>query len=373
MDQLMRKIIHYLLIHVMILAVHFPGDGEVMKGVELFYNYQTEKAVEILTQARKNFPENPRAHFTWAAARMLDSEAHNPVIESYDLLEGDLNEIIPILEYLSDAHKDVPEYDLFLGSAIGLKARINLGKKEWVATLVNAYRGFQIIWRVEREYPDLMDAKLPIGIVEYFSGLNPGLVQWTAKLIGLEATRKAGLEKIEMAVSKGEFANVEAKKIIVFLSLWVENDIKTALRYSDDLHRNFPKNYFFTIMYLESMIKSGEKDRVLNLFSELERELEFLTPIQREWYKSYLYYEKSQYYFRNSDFEKALHYVDLSIDEYHAELDIILSHAFLLKGKLHDLKYERAKAVLSYKKCVKLDNYSSAIDEAKNYLKQRYE
>ena len=371
-DQLMRKIIHYLLIHVMVLAVHFPGDEEVMKGVELFYNYKTEEAVEILAQARKNFPENPRAHFTWAAARMLDSEAHKPVIESYELLESDLNEIIPILEYLSDTHNDIPEYDLYLGSAIGLKARINLGKKEWVSTLVNAYRGFRIIRKIEREYPDLVDAKLPIGIVEYFSGLNPGFVQWTAKLIGLKATRQAGLEKIELAASDGEFSNVEAKKIITFLSLWVENDIKTALNYSDDLHRDFPKNYFFTIMYLESLIKSGEKERTLNLFSELERELEFLTPIQNKWYKSYLDYEKSQYYFHNSDFDNALYYVDLSINDYHAELDIILSHALLLKGKLHDLKHDREKAILSYKKCVKLNNYSSAVDEAKNYLKNRY-
>ena len=120
------------------------------------------------------------------------------------------------------------------------------------------------------------------------------------------------------------------------------------------------------------MIKSGEKERILNLFSELERELEFLTPIQRKWYKSYLDYEKSQYYFRNSDFDNALYYVDLSINGYHAELDIILSHALLLKGKLHDLKHDREKAILSYKKCVKLDNYSSAVDESKNYLKNRY-
>ena len=369
----MRKITHYLLIHVMVLAVDFPGDEEVMKGVELFYNYQTAEAVEILAQARKNFSENPRAHFTWAAARMLDSEAHRPVIESYEILEDDLNEIIPILEYLSDTHSDIPEYDLYLGSAIGLKARINLGKKEWVSTLVNAYRGFRIIRKIEREYPDLTDAKLPIGIVEYFSGLNRGFVQWTAKLIGLDATRQAGLEKIELAASDGEFANVEAKKIIIFLALWVENDIKTALNYSDDLHRDFPNNYFFTIMYLESLIKSGEKESILVLFSELERELEFLTPIQRKRYKSYLDYEKAQYYFRESDFDSALYYVDLSINKYHAELDIILSHALLLKGKLHDLKNDKEKAVLSYKKCVKLDNYSSAADEANNYLKNRYE
>jgi len=368
----MRNIILYFLFPVMAFSVNFSGDGKVMKGVKLFYNYQTEEAVKIIAAARENFPENPRVHFTWAAARMLDSEAHNPVSESYEILEGDLNEVIPILENLSDSHDDIPEYKLYLGSAIGLKARINLGKKEWVSTLVNAYRGFRIIRKIEKNHPDLMDAKLPIGIVEYFAGLNPGLVQWTAKLIGLEATRQAGLLKIEQAASNGEFSSVEAKKIITFLSLWVENDIKTALNYSSDLHRDFPKNYFFTIMYLESLIKSGEKKRVLNLFSEMELELESLTPIQKKWYKSYLDYEKSQYYYHNSDFDTSLYYVDLSIKEYHAELDVILSHALLLKGKLHDLKNEREKAILSYEKCVKLDNYSSAIDEAKIYFKNRY-
>jgi hypothetical protein len=39
---------------------------------------------------------------------------------------------------------------------------------------------------------------------------------------------------------------------------------------------------------------------------------------------------------------------------------------------LHDLKHDREKAIFSYKKCIKLDNYSSAEDEAKNYLKKRY-
>ena len=104
----------------------------------------------------------------------------------------------------------------------------------------------------------------------------------------------------------------------------------------------------------------------------MELELESLTPIQKKWYKSYLDYEKSQFYFMNSEFDNALRHVDFAINEYHAELDVILSHAFLLKGKLHDIKNEREQSILAYKQCVKLDNYSSAIEEAKNYLKTRF-
>ena len=368
----MKKFTLFFLLNLSTFAIQLPGDEVVKQGVELFYNYQSAEAVEILAEAREKFPDNPRVHFTWAAARMLHSEAHNPVSESYKKLEGDLNEIIPILRNLSDSLPHIPEYKLYLGSAIGLKARINLGEKEWLSTLVNAYRGFRIIRKIEHKYPDLMDAKLPVGIVEYFAGLNQGLIQWTAKVFGLEATRQAGLGKIEQAAFGGEFSNVEAKKIITFLALWVENDLETALKYSSELHREFPKNFFFSIMYLESLIKTEEKNGITGVLSQMERELDLLTPIQKKWYKSYLNYEKSQFYFHNSDFVNALYYVDLSINEYHAELDVILSHALLLKGKLHDIKNEREKAILSYEQCIKLDNYSSAITEAKSYLKNNY-
>ena len=39
------------------------------------------------------------------------------------------------LAALSKKYKDVPEYKLYYGSAIGLKARISLGKKQWFSTI----------------------------------------------------------------------------------------------------------------------------------------------------------------------------------------------------------------------------------------------
>jgi len=367
----LKKIV-YCLFTVFASAVQIPGDKEVTKAVGLFYNYDTRVAVQILTEARNIYPENPRVHFTWAAARMLENEAHKPVVESYKILENDLNEIIPILKRLSEVYSDIPDYQLYLGSATGLKARIYLGKKEWIPTLINAYKGFRIIQKIEKKHPNLIDAKLPIGIVEYFAGLSPGFIQLTAKLFGLKAKGQVGLKKMNQAVLKGEFSHIEAKKILSFLNLWVEKDFNAALRYSRELNQEFPNNYFFSIMYLESLIKTGNREDSKRLIEQLTEELTSLTPIQQNWYESYLVYEKSLFYFLNSEFDKALHHVNYSIDNYHAELDIILSHAHLLKGKIHDIKNEREKALQSYKKCIKLDNYSSAITEAETYLKNRY-
>jgi hypothetical protein len=304
---------------------------------------------------------------------MLNHEASHPMKESYSLLENDLNEVIPILEHLVSIHPDHPEYQLYLGSAIGLKARINLGKKEWLSTLINAFRGFRIIRKIEINYPELIDAKLPIGIVEYFAGLNPGFLQWTAKLFGLEATKQAGLNKIETAANFGEFSHVEAKKIYIFLNLWVENKPDLLLKFSKELHQNFPQNFFFNIMYLESKIKYGNSDEVLPMILQMEEALEKLTPIQKLWYKSYLAYEKALYQYLHENYNSALEFVDISIKEYHAELDVILAHALLLKGKIHDVKNEREKAEQAYQDCLALDNYTYAIKEAKKYLNVKFE
>ena len=52
---------------------------------------------------------------------------------------------------------------------------------------------------------------------------------------------------------------------------------------------------------------------------------------------------------------------DKAIENYSGELDIILGNLFLLKGKVFDLQGDRRNAIEYYKKCIGLNNLSSAI------------
>ena len=131
--------------------------------------------------------------------------------------------------------------------------------------------------------------------------------------------------------------------------LWVERDIETSKQISLDLSERYPNNFFFNIMLLECLIKSGELDTAEKRIFLLEKAIDTLTPIQKKWYESYLNYEKSQFYFLKREFDTALFFIDKSIMEYHAELDIILSHALFLKGKIHDINNDSENANKSYK------------------------
>ena len=64
--------------------------------------------------------------------------------------------------------------------------------------------------------------------------------------------------------------------------------------------------------------------------------------------------------------------IDSAIDNYSGELDIILGNLFFLKAKVLDLKGNRYEALKYYKRCIKLNNFSYAISESKQYLNIPY-
>ena len=146
---------------------YYKGDTLVKKGVYAFYNYEFDKAVDLLTKARERFPEHPGVHLIWAASRWVRSQANLTVEETYNILHDDLEELRPVYDNLVEKFGYDPNYKLYQGSALGLSARVALGKKQWLKTLFQSYRGFNIIKDVASESPDMKDAQLPIGIVEY--------------------------------------------------------------------------------------------------------------------------------------------------------------------------------------------------------------
>jgi len=357
----------------LLFAQSYPGDDAVRKGVHAFYNYETANAIDILEEARLDYPENPTVHLTWAAARWLHNQANSSVEQTYNDLENDLNEVIPLYEALVEKYPSDPNYQLYLGSATGLMARIYLGKKEWLNTLNWAYSGFRVIQKVEKEHSEIVDASLPIGIVEYYAGLSNVLIQWGASLLGLDPSRESGLTKIEQSANEGPWSWIEAKGISSFLYLWVDVNPEKALKHSSDLVVEFPENFYFRILYTESLIRSGKMNSALTSLNILKKMVSSLTEIQKSWYFGYLQYELALYHFTEGETKKALAYINEAVDNYGAELDIILANAWCLKGQLHDLKHERMEAKKAYKSCIELDNYAYTIELAKLYMKTPFQ
>lgn len=352
------------------LSAQFPGESTVWEGVYSFYNYDTEKAVSILTQAREDYPEHPAVHLTWAAARYLHNQANQPIEYTYEILEEDLMEIIQVYHQLCREFPQIPEYELFLGSAIGFRARVHLGKKEWIRTLIMAYQGFQVVTGIERKYPDLKDNYLPIGVVEYVAGISGPIIRFASSFLGFSASKDSGLEKIRLAADEGPYSWIEASSILSFLSLWVEHDLETAHEYSGKLVTEFPDNYYFRIIKLESAVKLEPEKSYVDDLKNMEERLQYLTGIQKQWYTPFLNYEKALVAFNNGDHAGALHLLEQSISQYAAELDMVLGECYLLRGRIYELEGQYDLAAEAYRSCVELNNNTYAVARAAEALER---
>jgi hypothetical protein len=351
---------------------YYKGDTLVREGVHAFYNYEFDKAVDILSDARIQFPDHPGVHLIWAASRWVRSQANSPVEETYGILQEDLDEIGPVYDQLVEKYAYDPNYQLYQGSALGLSARVALGKKQWLRTLFRSYKGFMIIKNVAKESPHVTDAQLPIGIVEYFAGISNPIISWAVRMYDLDASTESGLNRMALAADEGHWSWIEAKAILSNLYLWVEDEPILALEHSKDLVRYFPDNFYFNLLYLESIIRTKNIKLSKVIIRDMEISLSKLTSRQGAWYGPYLDYERALLSFYQEDYFKALELVNKTIDDYTAELDIILSNAFLLQGMCHDRLDQRSKAKESYNNCIDLDNFSGSINQAKDYIRRPF-
>ena len=156
----------------------------------------------------------------------------------------------------------------------------------------------------------------------------------------------------------------------------VNNQQKGNFETAENLYKKILKvnpNHINTQNNLGALfMQMGNNKKAETLFGILEKEFAFLTPIQQSWYFSYYRYELALFRFLHGDDDEALLYVEETINHYHAELDIVLGNAWLLKGMILDRMGNHHEAKQAYKACISLDNHSAAMIRAKQYLKSSY-
>ena len=351
-----------------LLNAQHPGDIEVRRGTDAFYNYEYERSVKVLDSARKKYPGHPGVHVAWVAAKWRSDESTLSKGEVYKNFESNLDDIELVYDSLLAENPSDPDYLLYYGTTKGLKARILLGQKKWIPTLISAYRGFRIVQKVEQMDSTLLDLYLPIGIVEYYAGMSNVLLKAGAGLFGLEASKKEGLRKMEIAAIQSPWAWTEAMSILSFIYQFVDIDVERGYLLSKKLVEKYPNNYDYKIHYVQSLLQKGELKLAEEKLTKLNVTLLEQRPRHQELFTSYVHYLWAYYYYLNGDEERALNFSNLSIDNYYSDLDAFLGEAYLLRGKIMDKRGKRMEAVIAYKKCIKLGNYTYAIQLAKKYL-----
>lgn len=367
--------IKFILIIQCILSLSFaqhPGDEMVTEGVDAFFNYEFEKSIEVLSKAREEYPNHPVVHVVWAAAWYHYDQSMFSADRVYIKFEKRINDIELLYDSLVTAFPDNSEYLLYQGTSQSLKARIYLGQKKYLSTFYAAYQGFRAIQKSSQGSNTIKDVYLPLGVIEWYAGLKNPLIQIAARGMGINPSREEGIKKMEVAANESSWAWIEAMSILAITYQFFDLNRKKGLLVSQVISKKYPDNLGYGLYYSLGLMQNGNIEEAEKKLKFLDDQIAIQRPYHQKRYNPYLSYLWANYYFLLDDKKSAIKYLRKCIDNYDSDLDIFLSSAFLLKGKIHDMQNDRFEAKRYYKKCIKLNNQTAAIDFAKQYLNEPF-
>ena len=356
-----------------ITAADKTGDEVVWQGISAFYNEEFDEAVEVLTKARNDFPEHPTVHLVWAVSLWLRAQAKDGYKVAHTALEKSSAEIIPVYQQLLKKYPRDPDYQLNMATTQGLLARVALGKKDWLGVVSFGIKGYKGARAVHQNHPEIYDSYLPLGVLNYYVGRSSSAVQVLGNIFGIEANSDIGLQQINLAVEKGEYARVEATSILAYIYLWIQDDPQLALIYCDKLRSEFPKSAYYHHIYTEALLQLKRLDEAEMSLAVTQKMADDNLPASKKAWQPTLKYQRALLNFHLGDLDEALKLVSASINDFNAELDTPLGYGYLLRGMIYDLKGNRRKAIANYQAAVKLENYTTAVTKAKRYLKEPYQ
>jgi len=345
----------------------------ITRGINELYNYHFDNSILLLDSAISINPKHPVPYFVKIASKWLDTQINIGFDSSYAVIYRGVEDVIPIYEKLISENPDSAKYYLYLGSSYGLRARVDLAKKDWLGVIYSAYKGHENIKYAQKLNPQLNDIYMPIGLMEYYASISSKPVQWMAKLFGIEVNRNLGIKHLELSAELSKYSWIESSTILLYLYLYFENDIEKAFHLSEKLYLSFPDHPFFIYFFSESLIRLNKQDEFELLLPELMTKHFNYPNIQKNECEIKLNYNLALYYFLNNELDKSEKLCNWVINNYQMEMDWLLGYTWLLLGKINDLQGHRKIALNYYSKVKNIDNLFNYIEWARNYIDYPFE
>jgi len=118
--------------------------------------------------------------------------------------------------------------------------------------------------------PNYYDAYVTVGLFQYVLGSTPWYLRLLAAVVGFHGNKEQGLRGVEIAEVRGAYVKNDARVVQMVLSMF-EGKTQDALRYAQELHRDFPRNYIFQINIAQILEITGRSDEAAAEYLEIVR------------------------------------------------------------------------------------------------------
>ncbi|MBN2602488.1 MAG: hypothetical protein JXR87_10880 [Candidatus Marinimicrobia bacterium] len=346
-------------------------EARIQDALKAMNNMQHAQACSLFMVVSQNEPYHPLAPFGALANEWIFNQGKYGYEAGNRELLRDIEDLILDYRRRLILAPDNPDLKYYMGLTNGLRARVLLAEKDWLGVLVSGYRIIRNFKSALKGSPDNPDITIAFGVFNYYVGLSSGFMQIASWIMQISGSKEDGLQQIETAALHGNYSRYEARSILAYLDLYFEADYGEARRWLDMLLTDFPDNPYYNFLYAELCIRT-ENPNIEAYLYKINQRLPDLDPFFKIEYIQRLRLLEGSQALLIGDLDRAETKLLQYLDQFDSEMDYDLVSAYLRLGQVYDLRGQRPKAVKMYQNAVNLDNRSSAVLSARNYLSKPY-
>ncbi|MFC1863253.1 tetratricopeptide repeat protein [Thermodesulfobacteriota bacterium] len=250
----------------------------------------------------------------------------------------------------------------YLGGALGFKGRLKLMEQRWFSSYMIAVQAINALKTCKELNPGNKDVLLGLGMYDYYSVRFSGVLKFLARIFLHKGDKERGLKELHIAADEATFSSIEAKSLLLYIYLFLENDYSRARPLADelaDMFLNYPghiHNKGITYILLEM---EAEYQKTLNYLQK--KAAQQISQLKTsEWKRRGLYLEASYWLF-NEKYDKAREKLEAILSNPDPENDpYMIAWPQLKIGMSYELEGNKEKAVKYYKLITQMENGAGA-------------
>ena len=218
-----------------------------MRGIQQLYSLEVDSAIQTFNSVSRMAPGDPRGPFFQSMVHFYIYGLNRNEKELTTFLD-ESERVIEICERLLDQNDQDTQTKFYLGGIYGYRGLAYQTSGSILKAARDGRKGYLLLEDAVRENPKLYDARMGFGLFRYLIAKIPKSMKWILSVLGLEGDLEGGLTSLKLAAEKGVYTRTEAKLFLAQF-LFAEGRRDTALRYLNDLRREYPENTLFTVLY----------------------------------------------------------------------------------------------------------------------------
>lgn len=231
-------------------AAFAVGDASLTESLKAMYALDYAEAERLSDGFRTRLPENPYGELFLAGQLWWRSATENLTADDDPALAARFDRhsraAVAKAKRLFKAPKDRVRAEAYFvaGMSLGVRGQWRLTNGQYFKAYLDGKKAIKYLKKCVDIDPDFHDAYLGLGIFDYQAAVLPGVLRLGALLLA-RGDRERGLERIQRAIDKGQFANRQAASFLLTIYQTTEKDPAKALALTRRMRADFPEAVYY--------------------------------------------------------------------------------------------------------------------------------